>query len=107
MDFISNGFSYGNLREQAFIQTCKPTGTQAIMYPETPIIKSLSQGFFENRKPLKTGAFEQFFKLFPLASQIYIWCLQVANKGHYPSFLAPKCAYFSPVSLVSVRVSSC
>ena len=45
-------------------------------------------------------------RLFPLASQIYIWCLQVAKKGHYPSFLAPKCAYFSPVSLVSVRVSS-
>jgi len=48
------------------VQTCKPTGTQSIMRPEAPFIKSISLGLFENRKPLKTGAFEQFFKLFPL-----------------------------------------
>ena len=45
-------------------------------------------------------------KLFPLAYQIYLWCLQVANKGQLPSVSALKCAYFSPVSLVSERVSS-
>ena len=72
MNFISNGFSYGNLWEQAFIQTCKPTGTQAIMHPEAPFIKSISLGLFENRKPLKTGAFEQFFKLFPLIQSRYL-----------------------------------
>ena len=44
--------------------------------------------------------------LFPLAYQIYLWCLQVANKGQLPSVSALKCAYFSPVSLVSERVSS-
>ena len=45
-------------------------------------------------------------RLLPLAYQIYLWCLQVANKGQLPSVSALKCAYFSPVSLVSERVSS-
>jgi len=72
MDFISNGFSYGNLRGQAFIQTCKPTGTQSIMRPEAPFIKSISRGLFENRKPLKTGAFERFFQLFPLIQSLHL-----------------------------------
>ena len=45
-------------------------------------------------------------RLFPLAYQIYLWCLQVANKGHFPAVLAINCAWFSPVSLVSVLVSS-
>ena len=45
-------------------------------------------------------------ELFPLAYQIYLWCLQVANKGRLPLILALKCAYFSPVSQVSERVSS-
>ncbi|MBQ3080516.1 MAG: tetratricopeptide repeat protein [Clostridia bacterium] len=30
--------------------------------------------------------------LFPLAYQIYLWCLQVANKGHFPAVLAINCA---------------
>lgn len=58
------------------VQTCKPTGTQSIMHPKAPFIKSISLGLFENRKPLKTGAFEQFFKLFPLGkfrySRVYL-----------------------------------
>ena len=45
-------------------------------------------------------------RLFPLAYQIYLWCLQVANKGRLPLVFALKCGYFSLVSLVSERVSS-
>jgi len=45
----------------SLVQTCKPTGTQSIMRPEAPFIKSISLGLFENRKPLETGAFERFF----------------------------------------------
>ena len=45
-------------------------------------------------------------RLFPLASQIHLWYLKVVNKRQFPSVLALKCDYFSPVSQVSERVSS-
>ena len=44
--------------------------------------------------------------LFPLASQIYIWYLKVANMSGLQLILALKCAVFSPVSPVSERMSS-
>ena len=58
------------------------------------------------RKHKSFRALASHMVLFPLAYQIYLWCLQVANKGHFPAVLAINCAWFSPVSLVSVLVSS-
>ena len=45
-------------------------------------------------------------RLFPLASQIYIWYLKVANMSGLLLISALKCAVFSPVSLVSECMSS-
>ena len=44
--------------------------------------------------------------LFPLASQIHLWCLKVANRSSLLLISALKCAVFSPVSLVSECMSS-
>ena len=44
------------------------------------------------RKTVGITGFFEFFELFPLAYQIYLWCLQVANKGHFPAVLAINCA---------------
>ena len=45
-------------------------------------------------------------RLFPLASQTYLWCLKMANRSGLQLILALKCAVFSPVSPVSERMSS-
>ena len=60
----------------------------------------------ENKRIWDLRELREFWPLLPLAYQIYLWCLQVANKGHFPAVLAINCAWFSPVSLVSVLVSS-
>ena len=72
-------------------------------------LKLLSKCCHKAWWPLKNRMSMRFYlilTLFPLAYQIYLWCLQVANKGHFPAVLAINCAWFSPVSLVSVLVSS-
>lgn len=91
-----------------FSQTCKPGDAQKMMRPMALLIKPLSRGLPESRKPLKTGAFERFSAYSHSANRNKnqsIRGLQIPQNAVFPGVIpyVSDMQIHSGIKLVSIR----